>query len=208
MIKEKPWYHKIDAKQLTLEDKNQILKYEAAISGHENSIRKWESMIVKAKEAIHYNRERILDTQGLEYYVYVVFVDAIPMYVGKGKKDRYKHAVSGCSSCVELNKDYFAGKYIEVMFAEKGLSEQSALNLEADWIYQVNSESYSCIDSSYRIYNKQIPDKADYKDECMSYFYHRWFNHAIDNSEQEGVVVKRPKWAGSVWDNIMNKEMA
>ncbi|MNV65814.1 hypothetical protein D3C71_1585350 [compost metagenome] len=202
MTKEKPWYHKIDAKELTLEDKNQILKYETAITGHENSIRKWESMIAKAREAIQYNRERILDTQGLEYYVYVVFVDTVPMYVGKGKKDRYKHAVSGCSSCVELNKDYFAGKYIEVMFAEKGLSEQSALNLEADWIYQV---SQSC---DFRIYNKQIPEKADYKDECMSYFYYNWFEHAVDNSEQGGVVIARPKNTGSVWDNISNKEMA
>lgn len=205
MIKEKPWYHKIDAKELTLEDKNQIQRYEATIVRHENSIKKWEAMIVKAKESIRYNRERILDTQGLEYYVYVVFVDAIPMYVGKGKKDRYKHAVSGCSSCMDLNKDYFTGKYIEVMFAETGLSEQSALNLEADWIFQINSESFH---NQQRIYNKQIPVKADYKDECMSYFYHRWFTHATDNSDQEGVVVIRPKNTGSVWDNIMNKEMA
>jgi len=205
MNKPKPWFHTIDAKELTLEDKNQILKYESAIVNHENSIRKWEAMIAKAKESIQYNQERILDTQGLEYYVYVVFVDGIPMYVGKGKKDRYKHAVSGCSSCIELNKDYFAGKYIEVMFAEKGLSEQSALNLEADWIYQVNSESFH---NKQRIYNKQIPEKADYKDECMSYFYHRWFQHATDNSDQEGVVVIRPEYTGSVWDNVSNKEMA
>lgn len=208
MIKEKPWYHKIDAKELTLEDKNQLLKYESTIARHEKSISKWESMIAKAKESIQYNKQRILDTQGLEYYVYVVFVDSVPMYVGKGKKDRYKHAVSGCSSCIELNKDYFAGKYIEVMFAEKGLSERSALNLEADWIYQVNSESYSSSIKEYRIYNKQIPEKANYQDECMSYFYYKWFEHATDNSDQEGVVISRPKNTGSVWDNVRNKEMA
>lgn len=208
MFKPKPWYHTIDARELTIEDKNQILKYESVISGHENSISKWEGMIQKAKESIQYNKDRILDVRGFEYYVYIVFVDAVPRYVGKGKKERYKHAVSGCSSCLELNRDFFAGKYIEVMFAETGLTEQSALNLELDWMFQVKCDSYNSKTRDYEIYNKNTPEKAGYKDECMSYFYHKWFHHATDNSTNEGVVIKRPEFTGSVWDSVSNKEMA
>ena len=208
MFKPKPWYHTIDAKDLTMEDTNLLLKHESSITSHENSIRKWEGMIEKAREAIQYNKDRILDIKGFEYYVYVVFVEGEARYVGKGKKDRYKHAVSGCSSCLELNKDFFSGKYIEVMFAETGLTERSALNLELDWMYQVKSDSYNSKTRQYEIYNKNTPEKADYKDESMSYFYHKWFTHAVDNSKEEGVVVKRPEWKGSVWDSVSNKEMA
>lgn len=165
------------------------------IAKHERNIKKWHRMIKDAQSAIQYNKDRIKTLQGLEYYVYVVFVDGKPRYVGKGKKDRYKHAVSGASSCPELNRDYFANKYIEVMFAERFLTEDQALRSEQSWIGQMDSVYFD----EDRIYNKNIPAKFDYVDECAEYFYHGWFNHATDNSKNEGVVVVKPKDIGSVW---------
>lgn len=68
------------------------------------------------------------------YYVYVCKVDGDVKYVGMGKRDRYKHCTSGVSSCPELNRDFFAGKVMEVEIVQKGLSEQDAKNLEAEMI--------------------------------------------------------------------------
>jgi hypothetical protein len=68
------------------------------------------------------------------YYVYVCKVDGVVKYIGMGKKDRYKHCTSGVSSCPELNRDFFAGKVMDVEIVKKGLSEEDAKTLEADMI--------------------------------------------------------------------------
>lgn len=68
------------------------------------------------------------------YYVYVCKVDGVVKYVGMGKKDRHKHCTSGVSSCPELNRDFFAGRIMEVEIIQKDLSEQDAKNLEAEMI--------------------------------------------------------------------------
>lgn len=159
------------------------------IMKHERNIKKWRRMIADAQSAIEYNKDQIKNLQGLEYYVYVVFVDGLPRYVGKGKKARYKHAVSGASSCPELNRDYFQNKYIEVMFAERYLTEEQALEAERNWIGQMNSTYWG----RDRIYNKDIPSDFDYMDEPTSNFYHSWFTHAVDNSSNGGVVIVRPE---------------
>lgn len=65
----------------------------------------------------------------MSYYVYVVSVDGIDRYVGKG--NRYLHGLSGISSCKELNRDYFSGCTITVRFIFTGLSKLAALEREA-----------------------------------------------------------------------------
>jgi hypothetical protein len=86
------------------------------------------------------------------YYVYIVFVDGVPKYVGKGTGDRYKHAVSGSSSVKELNKDFFDGKYIEVriVFGQRNMTEKCALQVEQDVILTLKEHG---------LYNKRVlPD--------------------------------------------------
>ena len=73
---------------------------------------------------------------GTNFYVYLVYVDGHLKYIGKGSGDRWKHAIRGASSVPELNRDHFAGKYIEVRLCKhKNLTEAQAFKLEADIIY-------------------------------------------------------------------------
>jgi len=68
------------------------------------------------------------------YYVYACYVDNEMKYVGMGKGLRYKHCVSGSSSCAELNKDFYAGKEMRVEKLHKDLNKVEADALEEDLI--------------------------------------------------------------------------
>jgi hypothetical protein len=48
------------------------------------------------------------------HYLYLVKVDSVPAYLGRGRKNRYLHPISGRSTVVELNKHLFDGKHITV----------------------------------------------------------------------------------------------
>jgi hypothetical protein len=126
------------------------MKCKSIIEKHERDISKWQRMIENARGAIEYQKKKILRLQGCNYYVYVVFVDAEVKYVGKGKGDRYKHPISGSSSCVELNRDFFNGRCIEVRFAGENLTEDKALNMERDLLYSLGYNEVG-------LYNKDIP---------------------------------------------------
>ena len=69
------------------------------------------------------------------YYVYIVLVDGELRYIGKGSGDRWKHSISGASSVPELNRDHFAGKYIEVRTLGERFTEAMAVEVERDLIY-------------------------------------------------------------------------
>ena len=81
------------------------------------------------------------------YYVYIAYVKGVPVYVGKGRGRRYLHCSSGKSSCLLLNKDYFAGEKITVKFACRDLDEPSARRAESDTIAKIG------IDNLYNVAN-------------------------------------------------------
>ena len=116
------------------------------------------------------------------YYVYVVVVDGEVKYIGKGKGDRYKHAVSGSSSVPELNKDYFNGKLIEVriVHGNRNLTEKEAISLEADYIGSHSRDIWPS-----KLYNKLYPTKFDSWDINLI----EWSELVIDNR-------------GSTWKNV------
>lgn len=104
----------------------------------------------QALSRLEWCKDQVKLAAGGRYYVYLVFVDGVAMYAGKGKGDRYKHPVSGISSCMELNRDFFQGKYIEVRFIERYKTEQEALQLEKHWIGIIRGMTYE----RFSIYNK------------------------------------------------------
>ena len=82
-------------------------------------------------------------TKENKYYVYGAYVDGVLKYVGKGTGNRYKHCMSGKSSCVELNRDFFSDKEILVKFIAENLCEKEAFNIEADSIEKHSSTLYN-----------------------------------------------------------------
>ena len=108
--------------------------------------------------------DRINEANGTCYYVYIVFVDGEPKYAGKGKGERYKHAVSGTSSVPELNRDFFNNKEIEVgiFFNDRKMTEERAIECERDVIGSLN-----CY---YELYNKIVPKKYSYLDGNLKQF--------------------------------------
>ena len=131
------------------------------ISKHEGNIRKWRRMIEDAEASIEHQKKKLRKLQGKLYYVYVVFVDGQLKYVGKGKGDRYKHAVSGASSVSELNRDHFSGKYIEVRIVhpDQWLTECEAIKMEMDYIGTA-LDLVGCDN----LYNKAFPNKYHFWD--------------------------------------------
>jgi len=71
----------------------------------------------------------------LRYYVYFCLVDGEMAYIGKGTGDRWKHTISGISSCRELNRDWFSGKSFSVFRTEDNLTEDEALLQEEEFIF-------------------------------------------------------------------------
>lgn len=92
------------------------------------------------------------------YYVYIVFVEGEVKYIGKGTKERWKHALGGASTVALLNRDFFEGKKIEVRCFRDFIQEKEALEIEKDLIgifgYQTQPP---------RIYNKDLPEPNDFR---------------------------------------------
>lgn len=81
-----------------------------------------------------------------KYYVYGCYVDGKLKYVGMGSRDRYKHCISGKSSCSELNRDFHEGKTLYVDFFQKNMNRVDAMHLENKLILE-NLEA---------LYNKKV----------------------------------------------------
>ena len=65
-----------------------------------------------------------------EYYVYLCFVDNVLRYIGKGKKDRYKHCTSGHSHVEQLNLAVAEGLDVYVIIYKKNMCDKEASKLE------------------------------------------------------------------------------
>lgn len=100
--------------------------------------------------------------EGLRFYAYIVFVDGVVKYIGKGSGDRWKHSVGGGSHVPEINRDFFAGEHIEVRawLGNATSSEAEALKDETDLIYSVLYDGGS-------LYNKTIPVGGCYLNCCF-----------------------------------------
>jgi len=86
------------------------------------------------------------------YYVYIVFVEGEVKYIGKGTKERWKHALSGASTVALLNRDFFEGKKIEVKCYKNFIQESEALELEKQLI-----GNFGYLRNPCSIYNKDLP---------------------------------------------------
>lgn len=65
-----------------------------------------------------------------DFYVYGCYVDGVLKYVGKGKGIRYTHCTSGASTCTHLNRDFFAGRDMQVKKLKEGMTDEDAKELE------------------------------------------------------------------------------
>ena len=97
-----------------------------------------------------------------KYYVYIVKVEGKVRYIGSGSKKRYLHAVSGTSSCKQLNEDFLAGKFMEVFIFSENLPEDVARRYENDLIY-------SCKEDFMGIYNKNVSAGGVYFDDFLAF---------------------------------------
>lgn len=136
---------------------------EEAINTEKKEIDKLQSEIKRMKKELKEHEEKVLKfekrlnkIQGNCYYVYIVFVNGIPRYVGKGTGDRYKHAISGASSVPELNKDFFNTANIEVriLYGNTTFTEDEAFKYEKDVI--------GSLKDIFKLYNKVTPKNTEY----------------------------------------------
>ena len=82
------------------------------------------------------------NTHEMKDYVYLVVVEGILKYVGKGCLDRWKHTISGTSHVKALNADYFKGKEICVYIAKAGMEADKALLLESTLIQTFTKQGF------------------------------------------------------------------
>lgn len=140
--------------------------------------------------------EKEIDTLNKrDYYVYLVFVDFELRYVGKGRGDRWKHAIGGASSVPELNRDHFNNRYIEVRKFLERLSEKEALEYEAQVI---GSTVY--ITGSDRLYNKRNSIKEE---DCM--WDADFYEHSVWISG--GNNGRNLQWAGEKEEEIYKESL-
>lgn len=139
------------------------IELEAAISVATKEMNKVQLEISKLSHELDEHKIKVSKLQGRLnklrgncYYVYIVFVDGKPKYVGKGTGDRYKHAVSGASSVPELNRDFFNDMHIEVriLYGNRTLTEEKAFRYEKDVI--------GSLMGIFEIYNKTLPKENEY----------------------------------------------
>ena len=98
-----------------------------------------------------------------DYYIYTCIVDGTVRYIGKGRNNRWKHCVSGTSSCAYLNRDFFLGKTLEVWISEY-FPEKVALDIEASLV----------VSNRLQIYNKSIPKSGtlmNFREVCTEKVY-------------------------------------
>lgn len=108
----------------------------------------------------------------MNYYVYVVFVESKLKYIGKGKRDRYLHGISGTSHVFGLNEAYFEGKLMEVGIIKDKMSEEDALVLESQLIIAYGSSEHVALFNSFgnTLNHETVPSLSEKElyNECIA----------------------------------------
>lgn len=101
------------------------------------------------------NKDELNTMLGDKPYIYCVLVDSEVAYVGKGSGGRYLHPLRGTSSCAEINRAFFSGRYIEVCIVHFGLDEDVAKFYEKALICD-------CIRKGATLYNRVVEEDHEY----------------------------------------------
>lgn len=102
------------------------------------------------------------------FYVYECRVDGVLRYVGMGKGNRYKHCMSGKSSCSELNRDFHEGKEITVIKVKEKMTKFDALMHE----YNLIMENEGLYNIKKEVSFGQVPDfKRNNKYQVVGSYY-------------------------------------
>lgn len=74
-----------------------------------------------------------------DYIIYEVLHNGIPVYIGSGKPERFKHAKSGCSHNADLNKLFFEdGDNVVVQILRDSLTKEESLEYEKEYIQAIH----------------------------------------------------------------------
>ena len=98
-----------------------------------------------------------------KYYVYGCYVDEELKYIGHGCNNRWKHCVSGTSSCSELNRDFHEGKAMRVDKLHIKLSKEQAQQLEEKLIAENFETLYNKVVRASNSNNPAITRKKELK---------------------------------------------
>lgn len=99
-----------------------------------------------------------------KYYVYACYVDEELKYIGHGFGLRYRHCTSGTSSCLELNRDKFEGKSLEVKKLHTSLTKKQAEEIEEQLIRDNFNSLYNKVVKYQPLPSKpNVAKKKDYK---------------------------------------------
>lgn len=98
-----------------------------------------------------------------KYYVYGCYVEEELKYIGHGCNNRWKHCVSGTSSCSELNRDFHEGKVMRVDKLYTKLSKEQAQEVEEKLIAENFETLYNKVIRASNSNNPAITKKKEFK---------------------------------------------
>ena len=95
-------------------------------------------------------------------YVYVCYINKIPVYVGKGTGKRYLHCMSGKSSNPQLNQALFTYGIdsFDVQIPHFNLSDRKAYQIERRLINSLIAQGYELFNSDYKTLS--LPDPKEF----------------------------------------------